>query len=140
MRSPYAIGVLLIPIIMGTFGPYTSASMSPTLYPSAASATARFTETVVLPTPPLPEPTAIRFWTPGMGSLGCGLGWLGLIWFILTYVSNRAAPRVDTLRSTAELQVKSSGLCVNVFTFIRIIGNLFPGVPHRDANRSSQWC
>src|SRR6185295_15005001 len=107
MRSPYAIGVLLIPIIMGTFGPYTSASMSPTLYPSAASATARFTETVVLPTPPLPEPTAIRFCTPGIGSLGCGLGWLGLIWSILTYVSNRASPYVDNIVSAAQLQVNS---------------------------------
>ena len=35
-----------------------------------ARAIARFTETVVLPTPPLPDPTAIRFLTPGIGSLG----------------------------------------------------------------------
>src|SRR5687767_6438231 len=41
-----------------------SASRMPTLAPSAASANARFTETVDLPTPPLPEATAIRFLTP----------------------------------------------------------------------------
>jgi hypothetical protein len=40
------------------------------LYPSDASPTARFTATVVFPTPPFPEPTAIRFFTPGMGILG----------------------------------------------------------------------
>src|SRR5580693_7214382 len=32
---------------------------------------ARFTATVVLPTPPFPLPTAIRFLTPAMGSFGC---------------------------------------------------------------------
>src|SRR5215471_11394243 len=79
MRSPFVIGVRLMPIISGTFGPYTSASSKPTLWPSDASATARLTETVVLPTPPLPEPTAIRFVTPGMGSLGGCPGWLGVI-------------------------------------------------------------
>src|SRR5437763_9467920 len=35
----------------------------------AARATARFTATVVLPTPPLPEPIATMFSTPGNG---CG--------------------------------------------------------------------
>src|SRR5215470_17147912 len=53
--------------------------MRPTVWPSFASEMARFTETVVLPTPPLPEPTAIRFLTPGMGSLGGCPGWLGVI-------------------------------------------------------------
>src|SRR5262245_40624914 len=39
----------------------------------------RFTETVVFPTPPFPDPTATRFLTPGIGSFGgsacvaCGL-------------------------------------------------------------------
>src|ERR1700693_1847844 len=32
---------------------------------------ARFTETVVFPTPPFPEPTANRFLTPVIGSFGC---------------------------------------------------------------------
>src|ERR1019366_4258329 len=77
MRSPKAIGVSLIPIISGTLGPYTSASIRPTLWPSAARPTARLTATVVLPTPPFPDPTAIRFLTPGIGSLGNWPGWLG---------------------------------------------------------------
>src|SRR5450755_1967556 len=42
-----------------------SASISPTRCPIFESAMARFTATVVLPTPPLPEPTAIIFDTPG---------------------------------------------------------------------------
>src|SRR5580704_15562185 len=79
MRSPYAIGVLLTPIISGTLGPYTSASIRPALYPSDASPTARFTATVVFPTPPFPEPTAIRFLTPGIGILGIWPGWFGVI-------------------------------------------------------------
>ena len=43
-----------------------SASIMPTLPPHFASAMARFTATVVLPTPPLPAPTAITFLTPGI--------------------------------------------------------------------------
>ena len=39
--------------------------MMPTLLPHLASAIARFTATVVLPTPPLPAPTAMTFFTPG---------------------------------------------------------------------------
>ena len=46
-----------------------SASMMPTLLPVRASASARFTATVVLPTPPLPAPTAMTFFTPGIGAL-----------------------------------------------------------------------
>ena len=53
------------PIRMGTVGPYTSASIRPTRAPVSARATARFAATVDLPTPPLPEPTAITCLTPG---------------------------------------------------------------------------
>ena len=42
-----------------------SASSRPTEAPSRASATARFTATVLLPTPPLPDATAMTFFTPG---------------------------------------------------------------------------
>src|ERR1700733_3357959 len=42
-----------------------SASMSPTRNPSLTSAMARLTASVVLPTPPLPDPTAMMFATPG---------------------------------------------------------------------------
>ena len=44
-----------------------SPSMMPTLLPHLASAIARLTATVVLPTPPLPAPTAMTFLTPGIG-------------------------------------------------------------------------
>src|SRR5713101_8996797 len=46
-----------------------SASSKPTRQPSSASATARFTETVLLPTPPLPLPTRITLRTPGTRSV-----------------------------------------------------------------------
>src|SRR5580698_3492932 len=51
-----------------------SASMRPTRCPSRESAIARLTATVVLPTPPLPEPTATIFETPGSAT---GAGMLG---------------------------------------------------------------
>ncbi len=44
-----------------------SPSRMPTRLPHLASASARLTATVVLPTPPLPAPTAITFFTPGSG-------------------------------------------------------------------------
>src|SRR5436309_1859044 len=47
-----------------------SPSIMPTLLPHLASASARFTASVVLPTPPLPAPTAITFFTPGTGCRG----------------------------------------------------------------------
>ncbi len=43
-----------------------SASSMPTLAPSAASASARLTAVVLLPTPPLPEATAMMFLMPGI--------------------------------------------------------------------------
>ena len=45
-----------------------SPSMMPTRPPHFASAMARFTATVVLPTPPLPAPTAMMFLTPSTGA------------------------------------------------------------------------
>jgi hypothetical protein len=57
-----------VPIMRGTFGPVMSASSRPTRAPSRARLTARFTATVDLPTPPLPDATAIVFRTPGMRS------------------------------------------------------------------------
>ena len=52
------------------FGPVMSASSRPTAAPARASATARLTLTVLLPTPPLPDATAITFLTPGQDLLG----------------------------------------------------------------------
>ena len=54
--------------MIGTFGPYMSPSRSATRLPRCASATARLTATVVLPTPPLPAPTAMTFFTPSTGA------------------------------------------------------------------------
>ena len=44
-----------------------SASSRPTFAPSALRASAKFTATVDLPTPPLPEATAIKLCAPGNG-------------------------------------------------------------------------
>ena len=46
--------------------------MRPTEAPVLASDTARFTATVLLPTPPLPEATTMTFFTPGISSCGSG--------------------------------------------------------------------
>ncbi len=69
-----AVGDSSVPSISGTLGPYTSASSKPTDAPRRCSAMARLTATVVLPTPPFPLATAIKFFTPGIGGLA---GWGG---------------------------------------------------------------
>ena len=55
IRFSRMTGNSVIPIISGTLNPYISASISPTFFPRRASATARLTETVDFPTPPLPD-------------------------------------------------------------------------------------
>ena len=57
--SPMTTGSWSAPSILGTEKPYTSASSSPTRWPARASAMARLTVTVDLPTPPLPDETPI---------------------------------------------------------------------------------
>src|SRR5690348_1787797 len=49
--------------------------MSPTLLPSFDRAMARFTASVVFPTPPLPDPIATMDFTPGIEVGGGGAGW-----------------------------------------------------------------
>src|ERR1700722_7525820 len=49
-----------------------SAWINPTRYPSLPNETARFTATVVFPTPPLPLPIATTCATPGKGCGPCG--------------------------------------------------------------------
>src|SRR5690606_22977470 len=49
------------PNIMGTEGPYMSASIKPVFAPLACNASARLAATVDLPTPPLPDATRIIF-------------------------------------------------------------------------------
>ena len=51
------------PNMIGTLGPYISASINPTFAPPSANANAKFAETVLLPTPPFPLTTAIIFFT-----------------------------------------------------------------------------
>src|SRR5947207_2044580 len=70
--SPPILGCPLRPSMRGTLGPYTSASSNPTLCPSFAKTIARLTASVVFPTPPLPEPTAMMVSTPGRGCGPCG--------------------------------------------------------------------
>ena len=81
-RSLSACGCSSVPSMIGTLGPYTSASSKPTEAPSRLSARARLTATVVFPTPPFPLATATRFFTPWMGNLGgWGMGGGGMVSF-----------------------------------------------------------
>src|SRR5260370_12152590 len=99
--SAVAPGCSVAPSIIGTFGPYTSASSKPTLLPSFAKASARFTATVVLPTPPLPLATATRFFTPGIGwRSGCCMGaGPGGICFVYVGTGFHACPRFNQSQS-----------------------------------------
>src|SRR5579863_1209435 len=96
--------------MMGTLEPYTSASSRPTLWPSFCSASARLTATVVLPTPPLPEATATRFLTPGMGwrsGIGCGAD-PGGMFSALSGVREKQIPRFAR-NDTKPEQIKMHG-------------------------------
>src|SRR5580704_12540316 len=66
IERPSDSGFPLRPRRRGTDGPYISASRTPTRQPSAASPSARLTHVVDLPTPPLPEATAMMLEIPGM--------------------------------------------------------------------------
>ena len=66
----------------GMFGPYMSASTSPTLAPVSRSARARLTATVDFPTPPFPEDTAMVCFTSGMRGSAGGLGGPGTAWVL----------------------------------------------------------
>src|SRR6185312_166349 len=63
-------GFAFMPNSLGMDGPNRSASRTPTLSPSLVRPTARLQAIVDLPTPPLPEATAMMCFTPGSGSLG----------------------------------------------------------------------
>src|ERR1700678_4215789 len=78
-----------------------SASMRPTRWPSRESAMARLTATVVLPTPPLPEPTATILETPGRGT---GAGILGAWAMVLLLPKNSAA--LDRVRLAQEGSIR----------------------------------
>src|SRR6478735_8773006 len=82
------------PSIVGIDGPNTSASSRPTLAPWRASASARFTATVDLPTPPLPAATAMTFFGPLRTALSLGAGRYAVLTSGMTVV--RLAPRALT--------------------------------------------
>ena len=63
-----ARGTASVPIMSGMLGPYTSASSRPTVFPNVSSASARFTASVDLPTPPFPLATARMRRTSGMSA------------------------------------------------------------------------
>src|SRR6185369_8163791 len=82
-----------------------SASRSPTLAPVCASAIARFAATVLLPTPPLPEPTAITGPTPS-STLRSAEGSRGLRTRLVVRIST---PETPGTAITARRQ--SSSIC-----------------------------
>ena len=96
--SSVLLGLSVIPSINGMLGPYTSASSTPTRCPVRASAAARLTDTVDLPTPPLPLATATTWCTPGMAGLAAGVG-LGAAGRSMT---------ISTGRSTSGLRVSAT--------------------------------
>src|SRR5262245_5727920 len=80
-----------------------SPSRSPTRAPVCASAIARFAATVLLPTPPLPEPTAITGPTPG-SALRSADGSRGLRTRLVVWMRTSVAPGIA---STARRQSSS---------------------------------
>src|SRR3984893_9350183 len=66
MERPSDSGFPLRPRRPGIEGPSISASRTHTPQPSEASPSARLTQVVDLPTPPLPEATAMMLEIPGM--------------------------------------------------------------------------
>ncbi len=67
-----------------------SASSSPTVAPSAASASARFTAVVLLPTPPLPDATATMFLMLGISCTPRCTEWATI--FMLTLTETLSTP------------------------------------------------
>ena len=70
-----------------------SPSTIPTRLPRRASATARFTATVVLPTPPFPAPTAMTFFTPGTGAC-CDAGLCAVLTAAVIVTRTSATPGI----------------------------------------------
>src|ERR1700686_3375752 len=83
-----------------------SASRSPTLQPCWVSATARFTETVLLPTPPFPLPTRMTLRTVGTRSALVPLAGDGR-----TEALNATSTRVPPLASCARTSSSSALRC-----------------------------
>ena len=112
--SPASAGLPEMPIMRGSEGPKMSLSMRPTASPCRASAAARLTATVDLPTPPLPEATATMLFTPGRsirpevrpaappgGRSGAGPGRSAVSTTVALVTPGRAASASSTARRSA---------------------------------------
>ncbi|MCY1360745.1 hypothetical protein D9M68_847740 [compost metagenome] len=80
----------------------------PTRAPSAASASARLTAVVDLPTPPLPEATAITFFTPGSSLTPRCTAWATI--FMVTATLTLVTPGTSRTAATTSLRIGSSWL------------------------------
>src|ERR1700730_18049116 len=83
-----------------------SASRIPTLSPIAAKPSARLQEVVDLPTPPLPDATAMTCLMPGMPAAfdvarACGAGWVD--------TARSSRPQRDTLLGVAGAEIILGG-------------------------------
>ena len=102
--------------MIGRLGPYTSASMSPTRCPRAASASARLTATVDFPTPPLVLATAMMRATPGSAARAAHGSCLAL--------SSARARRTSTFATPGS---RPSTASISAVSWRRISGLAVPG-------------
>src|SRR6185436_2906972 len=85
--------------------------------PFFESATARLTETVVLPTPPLPAPTAITFLTPGSGGLPCSgaeTDFTTNVVVTATSLTPGKAPTTSRTRATSASRFAGDGVAISM--------------------------
>src|SRR5580704_6591197 len=111
MERPSDSGFPLRPRRRGIDGPYISASRTPTRQPSEASPSARLTQVVDLPTPPLPDATAMMLEIPGMamprGDFG-GEGLGGACFSEVKLTSALATPANFLTAASAAARIGSS--------------------------------
>src|SRR5688572_21074893 len=94
-----------------------SPSSTPTFAPVFDSATARLTATVVLPTPPLPAPTAITFLTPGSGGLPCSgadTDFTTNVVVTATSVTPGSAPTISRTRAAIASLFAGDGVAISI--------------------------
>src|SRR5262245_58173495 len=99
-----------------------SPSSTPTRAPLFDSATARLTETVVLPTPPFPAPTAMTFFTPGNGGLPCSGADTDLTTndvVTTTSLTPGRAPTASRTRAATASRLVGDGVAVSTATVTR---------------------
>ena len=110
LRSGVVSGRPWTPVSSASDGPYTSASRTPTLAPRATSVRARLIAVVLLPTPPLPEATAMMFRTPGRLAIWDPAVWPRAAWRVFAVIvtatcstPSRARTRSRAARSNSAL-------------------------------------